>query len=355
MKIGIFSKFDMAGGSEFRATELANAVARHSSHDAYLLAEKKIPEKIEKYLEPSVKVFKHLFSSDDPIYEVLYELDTLLIINTDCKSFTLADYWLGKSERHGKEVDLRKMKQMVFLFNFLISPSRHLYSIERYCKDIRIITTNTKFFNEVSSQDRYELVRHLPRTILQSPINPDLYDTTKTESSAIRFGMHSKGPENKWNDELPKLIEKCKDRLGDKIQFDFMGMNSKRAKEVKSSNGTVQIRKEDEVSVKEYLTGIDVFTFFPSWSREEPWARVVGEAMMSGCPVLATKKGGNLDQIVHGNNGFLCKSWNDFFKNIVQLTESPEKIQQLSRNSLLLARNFASQKVIQKLLEFIKD
>jgi len=343
----------MVGGSELRAITLNNAIIEHTPHESFLFAERNIPERLEKLLDPKVKLYKNLFAPNEEAIEALYGLDCLLIVNSDMKSACLSDYWRGLSEQHSTEIDLRRIKQMVFLFNFLVSPARHLYTIERYCKNIKIITTNRKFFDEITSQDRYELARHFPRMILESPINPNLYTTEKTESTAIRIGCHSKTPDFKWNEDWPKLIVKCKERLKDKIEFDFMGMSSKRAAEVKKTGIPLIIRKENEISVKEFLTGIDIFTFYPSASREEPWARCNGEAMASACPILTIPKGGNLDQVINGNNGYLCKKTDDFFKRIVELVEHPEKIKMMAENSLRLSRNFTSEKVINRFLEFI--
>jgi len=355
MKIGIFTKMDLCGGSEARAIELCNAIVTYTDHESYLFTEKDIPDRLEKALDPRVKLYKNLFLPSPNNIEKLYDLDVLLVISTDSKSYTLSDFWEGRSEKHGTKVDLHKIKKMVFLFNFLVSPARHLYTIERYVRDIKIITANTKFFEEISKQDRYELVRHFPRMILESPINPDLYDSQKTESEILRFGFHSKNPDNKWNDDIPKLIEKCRIRLGQRVNFDFMGMNSKRAREVRAIDRKTTLRQENEISVREYLHGIDIFMFFPSYSRSEPWSRCLGEAMMSGCPIITTDKGGNKDQVVHGNNGFLCKSTNDFFKHIVYLTENREKIVQMSKNSLLLARHFTSENVIKRFIDFVEN
>lgn len=353
LKIGVFSKLEMAGGSEFRCAEMANSIANHTPHQAFLLAEKDVPGRIGEYLNDKVKVFKNVFLPEPKNKDILYEMDAILIVNTDCKTFTHADYWLGKSERHGHAIDLSKIKQMVFLFNFLVSPSRHLYTIEEHCKNVKIIVTNNKFFNEISSQDRYELVRQIPRIRLESPINPDLYDSQKYPSSTIRFGMHSKGVGNKWNEDWPKLIEMCNKRLNNQISFDFMGMPGSLSSKLKNFKN-VRIRKENEVSVREYLNNIDVFTFFPSWKREEPWSRVVGEAMMSACPIVATNKGGNQDQVIHGNNGYLFKKLNDIFKHIVHLTENPDEIWRMGQNSLFLAQEFKSQNVAEKFARFVE-
>ena len=51
-KISVFSKFDMAGGSEFRCVELANGIARFSEHESFILAEKEIPKKLLNGITP---------------------------------------------------------------------------------------------------------------------------------------------------------------------------------------------------------------------------------------------------------------------------------------------------------------
>ena len=356
MKIGIFSKLEMAGGSEFRCAEMANGIARYTNHEVKIISENGIPQRIGEYLDKSVYIVKNVFEKIDDEYpkvQEFYDLDCLLIINTDCKSFTGIDYWNGKSDRHGAVVDLTQIKKMVFLFNFIVSPSRHLSTISGYCKDIRMITTNSKFFNEISSQDRYESVRHMPRLILQSPINPELLSNVKKESSRIRIGMHSRGQEDKWNSDWEKIIKKCNERFQDKISFDFMGISKSLLSKVKGIPNVIS-RKENSISVKEFLTGLDVFVFLPSWSREEPWARVVAEAMTSGCPVITTKKGGNMDQIIQGHNGFLCDNKDSVYKNIVYLVEHDTMRSVMSKNAFRLSKSFTTEKVISRFIEFIE-
>jgi len=115
----------------------------------------------------------------------------------------------------------------------------------------------------------------------------------------------------------------------------------------------VVVYKEDQITVKEYLNNLDIFMFLPSWKREEPWARVVGEAMMSGCPIVATNKGGNKDQVLHGNNGFLCKTKDDFVKYLCYLCEHRQDRVIMGRNSRKTAfREFRTDVIINKLLSF---
>lgn len=356
MKIGIFSKLEMAGGSEFRCAEMANGFARFAGCHVKILSENGIPKRIKEYLDKSVSIIENVFEKIDNDYSKVkefYDLDCLLIVNTDCKSFTGLDFWNGKSDRHGAVVDLTKIRKMIFLFNFLVSPSRHLITLSQYCSDIRIITTNSKFFNEISSQDRYESIRHFPRIILQSPINPELLSSTKKESSRIRIGMHSRGQDDKWNSDWEKIIKKCNERIQDKISFDFMGISNSLLSKVKDIPNVI-CRKENSITVKEFLTGLDIFAFLPSWSREEPWARVVAEAMTSACPVITTKKGGNMDQIIQGHNGFLCDNIDCVFKNIVYLVEHNDMRNVMAKNAFRLSKNFTTEKVISKFIEFVE-
>jgi len=76
--------------------------------------------------------------------------------------------------------------------------------------------------------------------------------------------------------------------------------------------------------------------------------------MASGCPILATNKGGNKDQVIHGNNGFLCKSQKDFHKAIIYFMEHKEKIAKMGINSLLYSRFFSSEYIIEKFIKFIE-
>ena len=354
MNIGIFSKFEMAGGSEFRGCELANGLIRFAGHSVTLLVRgNRFPERLKEYLDPNVKVVLDAFSHPDEFYDK----DAILIINSDSKEFTTTDYWDGKGPTHGKVVDLTRVKKIIYLFNFLISPSRYLNKIANRGPKVGIITTNTKFFDEVTKQDRYEEVRIYPRIRLESPIDPHTVHNTKNGSQKIRVGMHSKGLGNKWNEDIAYVISKINDRYPElPFTFRFMGINGNISKLLVPKFTNVEVLRENQESVKDFLHNLDVFMFFPSWSREEPWARVVGEAMMSGCPILATDKGGNKDQVLDKHNGFLCKRKDDFVKHLCLLKEYPNSIISMGLNSRRLAFNtFRTEKIIGRLNDFISS
>lgn len=351
MKISIFSKFDMCGGSEFRCVELANGIADFTKHTPYLLAEKKLPERLKMFINPKVNVVENCFLF--PSY--FYDTDYMVVIGTDAKEFSTLDYWQGKSSRHNFSIDmdLMKGKTVCFLYNFIVSPSRNLLPLQEKGINVKIITTNMKFFNEISKQDRYESIRILPRYTLESPIDPNKLDIkVRTPKDKMCFGMHSKTLGNKWNDEIPKLVKELQGRYEDRISFRFMGVKSGLKEKLKMSN--VEVMAENAESVKEFLNKLDVFLFFPDWKREEPWARVVAEAMVSGCPVIALNKGGTPDQVLKDNSGILCKKYNDYFKAVVYMMEHPDMVEKMSRNSLRISKSFYVEAVIGKLMKILE-
>lgn len=354
IKISIFSKFDMAGGSEFRCVELANGISNYTEHEACLLAERTIPQKLHPYINNSVKVVEGCLKEP----ESFYDTDILIVVNTDAKEFSTIDYWLGKSPRHNNVLDMEKMrgKTICFLYNFLVSPSRSLHQFNQYGINIKVITTNNKFFNEITKEDKYEDMRVFPRYILESPIDPNrLIIRCREAKDKICFGMHSKRLDNKWNDELLRLITDINDRYGDdRVLFRFMGIKEKLRQQLVDIKNVTGM-KEDQEPVKDFLDQVDVFLFFPDWKREEPWARVIAEAMVAGCPVIALNKGGTPDQVLNYNNGILCKNYKDYYKAIIYFIEHPEKISIMSANSIKISKTFYTNAVIDKLMFIVNN
>ena len=342
----------MAGGSEFRCVELANGIKKFAKYDSFLLAEGKIPAKVLKHIDADVNVVENSLLVPD----YLYDADCIIVVNTDVREFSTLDYWEGKSPRHAIKLDIERLrgKKMFFLYNFLVSPSRNLYQLAEKGIDVGILTTNTKFFNEITKQDRYEKVKLLPRYTLESPIDPTkLKIFQRNPSNGVCFGMHSKRLGNKWNNELLPLIKDINARYTkEQVSFRFMGIKDDLKKKIEEISN-VTCLKEDEESVKDFLSKIDVFLFFPDWKREEPWARVIAESMVSGCPVIALNRGGTSDQVLRYNNGFLCKKYADYYKYIVHFIEHPDDITTMGNNSIRISKNFQTRQVIEKLRTII--
>jgi len=353
--IGVFSKLGSSGGSEHRCVEMANGIVRFTDHDCWLLCEEKLNGKVAAKLDRRVRVVKNVFKPKPTNVADLYKVDHLVVVNSDSYSFAKRDYWEGKiQDHHGTFVDVARIPQMTFVFNFVISPAKHLQTIAEKCTDVRIICANRQFYQEISEKaEKFRHVRHLPRTILPSPVDLGSISTEKTPSEMIRIGKHSKAFGYKFNDEHGELIARINRRYGDRVQWDFLGV-PKTAAEQLNAISNLRIRAEYSIAVNEYLKGIDVFLFFISWGRNEPWSRAVAEGMASGCPVLATNRAGNIDQVIPGNNGYVCSTLDDFEDKLSYLIESPDMIRRLGRNGILQSRFFGTEEVIRRFMLFIQ-
>ncbi len=353
MKIGIFSTCEVPGGSEFRCAELASGIALYTSHQSFLLCEGLIHPKILKKVDEAVSLRLNVLKEQDKV-EILYEMDTIIVVNTNSEVFTDVEYWRGNTDRHNSIVDLTRIRSFVFLFNFILHPAMRLPSLLGQVDSIKIINANSRFFHAISSMDMYKEIRHLPRLVLASPIDPSSVSTSKTASSRIRIGQHSIPWMDKFNEEIGTLVEQINNKYSDRTSWHFMGIPERESRLI-TQYPNVTIREAFAIPISDFLRETDIFLFYPSWKRSEPWCRSVAEALMSGCPVVATAtKGGNRDQIIHGNNGYLCRNLDDFVKYLSGMIEQPELIQALGKNASLYSRFFSTKYVVRKLMEFIQ-
>lgn len=352
MRIGIFSKIGASGGSEHRVAELANAINTYTSHDVAILCEEKINDKIRSRVNKNIPIIEYLFKGNDANPKPIYDFDSILVVNSDSYSFSKPKYWNGESDHHNFKINLRDIPQLIFLYNFVISPSQNLYDLSKMTNDIRIICTSHDFSNQIEKKDKFEKIRDFPRIVLESPIDPNTITQYKSKSDKIRIGKHSKSISYKFNKEHKKYIEEVNKTHGEKIQWDFLGVPNNSKKDLEKFEN-VTLRKEYSIPVKDYLTEIDIFPFFISWDRSEPWSRSVAEGMMSGCPILATNKSGNKEQVKHLYNGMLCDDVHDFITYTRLLIDHSELREMLGYRSYKDSLEFTSEKIIKRFIQFI--
>lgn len=356
MRIGIFSKLGSSGGSEHRTVEMANAIVRYSPHECWVFCEGSLNNYLKtNLLNERVELVENVFEPEpnETVVGLMYDMDSLLIVNTDSDSFSKLDYWEGRKEKHHSYlVDVSRFKQMVFLYNFVFKVSKNLPEIRSKCPDVRIITANDEWSRRIDEDDNYSGIRSYPRMVLRSLIDPDSIDTEKMPSPLVRIGKHSKPHGYKFNPEHAELIRRVNDKYGDFISWDFMGVPSEQAKELESISN-VTVRKAFSMPVKDYLRGIDLFLFFIKWERYEPWSRCVAEGMMSGCPILAPKKGGNMDQVHHEENGYLFSDFGEAEEQLCRLISNRDLRQRMGECSRSLSQEFTSEKIIRQYLDFI--
>ncbi len=99
----------------------------------------------------------------------------------------------------------------------------------------------------------------------------------------------------------------------------------------------VRIQMPFSQPIPDYLKTISVLIHKINPDIVEIWCRVVTEAMFAGVPVIAEKRGGIREQIIHGETGFLCETAEDFARYALLLRTD----ENLYRRIGMQAREFA--------------
>lgn len=359
MRIGVYSKFDLTGGSELRCAEIASEIARQGQHEPWLLAERDLPDRVRAACHPGVRIAANVmrYAGRAPL---LYQMDRMVVVVTDSTVIPSAAYWRGESDRHGAWLNLAHAAPLwAFIFNYRISPAAGLASMVDAGRDVRIICANSAFADEVARSPKLAAVAGLPRIVLESPINPASVSADKSprDGGRLRIGCHSKPVASKW-DALawPWIVGEVERSAPGAVEWRLMGCSRATAEAVqRCADGgcPITLRPEFSQPVGEFLRGVDAFAFITEAGRQEPWSRCVAEAMMSGCPVVARDRGGTRDQVTHGETGWLCGSDQEIADRIVEMAMRPELVAATGAAARQRALAWSSQAVVRRLLDFI--
>ena len=106
--------------------------------------------------------------------------------------------------------------------------------------------------------------------------------------------------------------------------------------------------------VYSFLHQSDVFL---STSRFETFGIAVVEALMCGKPVVASTITGLKDLVKNGKNGYLFEVGDitEAKVNLLKILDNPERKKKMGKQSLVLAKSFTFEKVMQQTLSFYKE
>lgn len=176
-------------------------------------------------------------------------------------------------------------------------------------------------------------------TSLFSPQKKDLaYIRSLTGNSQPNILFASRLVWEKNLDTLIKVYELCEQKKKG-YNFIIAGDGTARKFCAQKMKNAVFTGKINHTQLSVLYASSDIF-LFPSIS--ETYGNVVLEAMASGLPCIIADKGGQVDFIQHGINGFKCKAFDeyDFLDKIETLLSSALLQRQFSQNSLLRSKSF---------------
>jgi glycosyltransferase involved in cell wall biosynthesis len=101
-----------------------------------------------------------------------------------------------------------------------------------------------------------------------------------------------------------------------------------------------------------FLQGLDCFFYRTSEEIVEAWGRVVTEAMACGLPVVCHSRGGYVEIIEHGRNGFLFDTQQEALEILLRLKEDRTLRESVGKAARETAEEVFSSKVRSEIVEF---
>lgn len=141
-----------------------------------------------------------------------------------------------------------------------------------------------------------------------------------------KIGIYVVGDSN--DDEYKKLLMGLKTS-----NINFIGFSSKS-----------ELRK--------YYIACDIFVL-PT--REDVWGLVINEAIAHALPVVTTPMcGSGVEIIKHGYNGYIISDVHELRSALLKLVENKELREQFSKNSLLTAKKYTIEEMVESHLKYLK-
>jgi len=100
------------------------------------------------------------------------------------------------------------------------------------------------------------------------------------------------------------------------------------------------------------LQGLDCFFYRTSENYLEPSGRVITEAMACGLPIVCHKRGGYIEWIEDGHNGFLFDTQQEALKILLTLKEDPQLRERIGSAARQTAEELFSRDVRSQIVEF---
>ncbi|WP_131120374.1 glycosyltransferase [Lichenihabitans psoromatis] len=314
--IHIFSRFEQArGGSELHALDLAERLRQYALVDLWA------PEMChDSFLsDGSVHVV-------DPYAGQLPSPGGVIVL-------------VGLYFDLGPWIATVRPSRIIALYNTFEAPHsmERVRNIERWTgRRVQLLYCSEMMKNELG----------LPGLFEPSPTDLGLFHPGALKSQPFTLGRHSRDVIEKHHPEDESVYRAVGEMGGRSLVIGGVSMCE--------SFGAVlglELRPATSKGIPEFLRSLDCF-FYRTGTWVEPWGRVVIEAMASGLPVVAHRRGGYAEAIDQGVNGFLFNETEEAIAQITQLQADPDLRLWIGREARASAERIVGQDAMRRLAAF---
>ncbi len=193
------------------------------------------------------------------------------------------------------------------------------------------------FVSDFQASKFAELYRGVPSAIPGNYVAPEDFEFKERRNATFTIGRLSRPDPDKYPEDFPVFYEEL--RLKD-VKYRVMAWDDKLRLKYKWHRfgpewELLGPQKED---TEKFLHSLDLFVYPLGHLFKESWGRSTVEAMLTGCIPLVPAGHQFHNLVVHGETGFICRSFGEYQEIVHELHDNYPLRQKLSRQCAEHAR-----------------
>lgn len=334
MNISIISKLECKGGNEWRLTEYFKKLTQRG-HSVRLYCFRHLNETLKSRLEKNNIQFNRDNLFENSNFKIdCRENEILLISPVDEYQFFKKDWY------ESRVVNKHNIKKVIVNVNWGIDESRKIKDIFSGIPCL-YLCANQKYCDMFKSFG-------LDARFVHTPIDESFLSIPR-DYNLVTIGRHSRSFDYKFSQQYADFIKKTP------YSFYLMGVSDKYRNQL-ATEKNVEIIKEYSIESTDFLKKVGIFLQINDPSYFEMSPRVVAEAMCAGIPSVCENRGGVVNQIEHGHDGFLFNSDLELGRIIKEVYSDRALREKIGTNAKLSAeKNFMLNGKILELEKFFNE
>lgn len=255
-----------------------------------------------------------------------------------------ADLVLVGAPRFGRWIRRAEARRVTVIYNSDTPRrlERRLRRLRRVPKEeLRLVFASRRLADSVPHEGIVQL----------SPIDLGRFTPAERSWSGLRVGRLSRDERYKHGEDDPALYRRlAAEGVGVRVQG-----GTCLAPELPGAldgEGGIELLPECPQAPERFLQELDVFLYRTRRDWFEASARVVVEALATGLVVVAHRRGGYVEYVHHGENGFLFDEPEEAVAHVLRLRDDPALLERMARAARASAEELYSPEALAEIVSF---